>query len=129
MPVFSNHKNITPDRGFSFPKFFSTRKKNLNVRQNIFSAFFLIRTTKVIFRFDCLIQERSTYDELMSALNTEDHRHCFELNVIKLDVLCLGVSNVIKLLSKLDHKVMQRLFLTGHRSQVFGKNRSTETDP
>jgi hypothetical protein len=58
---------------------------------------------KLVFRFDCIVQERATFDELMGALSSESNR--FQLQITKLDLLCLGKGNIIKLLNKLDKSV------------------------
>lgn len=58
---------------------------------------------KLVFRFDCIVQERATFDELMGALSSESNR--FQLQITKLDLLCLGKGNIIKLLNKLDKNV------------------------
>lgn len=57
----------------------------------------------MILKFDCTLQERATFEELMGALNTDSQ--LFQLQITKLDLLCLGKSNIIKLLSKLDKNV------------------------
>lgn len=53
-----------------------------------------------------MLQERSTFEELMGALNTTTtYNSRFQLQISKLDLLCLGKGNIIKLLNKLDKQV------------------------
>ncbi len=59
----------------------------------------------LILKFDCILQERATYDELMGALEANSLTQRFCLQVSKLDLLCLGKTNIIKLLEKLDKSV------------------------
>ena len=64
---------------------------------------------QLIFKFDCILQERSTYDELMGALDANSATNSrFCLQVSKLDLLCLGKTNIIKLLEKLDKNVSNK---------------------
>lgn len=59
----------------------------------------------LVFKFDCVLQERATYDELMGALDANRLNSRFCLQVSKLDLLCLGKSNIIRLLEKLEKQV------------------------
>jgi hypothetical protein len=59
----------------------------------------------LILKFDCILQERATYDELMGALEANSVTNRFCLQVAKLDLLCLGKTNIIKLLDRLDKNV------------------------
>ena len=54
-----------------------------------------------------MLQERSSFDELMSALNSTANKSnsYFQLQISKLDLLCLGKGNIIKLLDRLDKQV------------------------
>lgn len=65
---------------------------------------------QLVFRFDCILQERPTYDELMGALEANSLNSRFRMQICKLDLLCLGKTNIIKLLDKLDKNVS--FFLT-----------------
>lgn len=58
----------------------------------------------MVFRFDCILQERATYDELIAAISSNNR---FQLQIKKLDLLCLGKGNIIKLLDKLDKIVSE----------------------
>ena len=60
---------------------------------------------QLVFKFDCILQERATFDELMGALEANSANTRFLLQIAKLDLLCLGKSNIIKLLDKLDKQV------------------------
>lgn len=60
---------------------------------------------QLVFRFDCILQERATYDELMGALEANALNTRFRMQIAKLDLLCLGKANIIKLLEKLDKNV------------------------
>ena len=60
---------------------------------------------QLVFRFDCILQERATFDELMGALDANSLNTRFKLQIAKLDLLCLGKANIIKLLDKLDKEV------------------------
>jgi hypothetical protein len=60
---------------------------------------------KLVFKFDCILQERATYEELMGALEANSMNTRFSLQISKLDLLCLGKSNIIKLLDKLEKNV------------------------
>lgn len=60
---------------------------------------------QLVFRFDCILQERATYDELMGALEANSLNTRFRMQITKLDLLCLGKTNIIKLLDKLDKNV------------------------
>ena len=60
---------------------------------------------QLVFKFDCILQERATYDELMGALDGNSMNSRFSLQIAKLDLLCLGKSNIIKLLEKLEKNV------------------------
>lgn len=62
---------------------------------------------QLVFKFDCILQERATFDELMGALDANSLNTRFILQISKLDLLCLGKSNIIKLLEKLDKNVSQ----------------------
>jgi hypothetical protein len=54
----------------------------------------------------CILQERATFDELMGALEANSNPNTrFTLQITKVDLLCLGKSNIIKLLEKLDKDV------------------------
>jgi hypothetical protein len=64
----------------------------------------------LILKFDCILQERATYDELMGALDANSITQRFCLQVSKLDLLCLGKTNIIKLLEKLDKSVRPMFF-------------------
>lgn len=61
---------------------------------------------QLVFRFDCILQERATYDELMGALEANSVNTRFSMQIAKLDLLCLGKTNIIKLLEKLDKNVI-----------------------
>ena len=53
-----------------------------------------------------MLQERSTFEELMGALNSNTISNSrFQLQITKLDLLCLGKGNIIKLLNKLEKEV------------------------
>jgi hypothetical protein len=60
---------------------------------------------QLVFKFDCILQERATYDELMGALEANSLNTQFSLQISKLDLLCLGKANIIKLLDKLEKNV------------------------
>ena len=60
---------------------------------------------QLVFKFDCILQERATFEELMGALEANSVNTRFILKISKLDLLCLGKSNIIKLLNKLDKEV------------------------
>ena len=60
---------------------------------------------QLVFRFDCILQERATYDELMGALDANSLNTRFRMQIAKLDLLCLGKTNIIRLLEKLDKNV------------------------
>ena len=60
---------------------------------------------QLVFKFDCILQERATFEELMGALEANSINTRFILKIAKLDLLCLGKSNIIKLLNKLDKSV------------------------
>jgi hypothetical protein len=60
---------------------------------------------QLVFKFDCILQERATFDELMGALDANSLNTRFKLQISKLDLLCLGKTNIIKLLDKLDKEV------------------------
>jgi hypothetical protein len=60
---------------------------------------------QLVFKFDCILQERATFDELIGALEANSMNTRFSLQISKLDLLCLGKSNIIKLLDKLDKNV------------------------
>lgn len=60
---------------------------------------------QLVFKFDCILQERATYDELMGALEANAQNSRFSLQIAKLDLLCLGKSNIIKLLNRLEKHV------------------------
>ncbi len=60
---------------------------------------------QLVFKFDCILQERATFEELMGALEANSINTRFILKISKLDLLCLGKSNIIKLLNKLDKEV------------------------
>lgn len=66
---------------------------------------------KLIFKFDCILQERATYDELMGALEANSQNSRFSLQIGKLDLLCLGKSNIIKLLNRLEKHCIEGLRL------------------
>jgi hypothetical protein len=59
----------------------------------------------LVFKFDCVLQERATFEELIGALDANQVTSQFKLQIVKLDLLCLGKSNIIKLLNKLDKSV------------------------
>jgi hypothetical protein len=53
-----------------------------------------------------MLQERSSFEELMGALNTTTSNNSrFQLQISKLDLLCLGKGNIIKLLTRLEKQV------------------------
>jgi hypothetical protein len=54
-----------------------------------------------------MLQERSTFEELMGALNSNTNNR-FQLQITKLDLLCLGKGNIIKLLNKLEKEVKKK---------------------
>lgn len=60
---------------------------------------------QLVFRFDCMLQERPTFDELMGALDANALNTRFRMQVVKLDLVCLGKANIIRLLDKLDKNV------------------------
>ena len=60
---------------------------------------------QLVFKFDCILQERATFDELMGALEANTHNSRFSLQIGKLDLFCLGKSNIIKLLNRLEKHV------------------------
>lgn len=60
---------------------------------------------QLVFKFDCILQERATFDELMGALDANSLNTRFKLQIAKLDLLCLGKTNIMKLLDKLDKEV------------------------
>ena len=61
---------------------------------------------QLVFKFDCILQERATFDELMGALDAASSMSTrFTLQICKLDRVCLGKSNIIKLLEKVDKSV------------------------
>lgn len=64
---------------------------------------------RLVFKFDCILQERSTYDELMGALDANSSNNRFCLHISKLDLLCLGKANIIKLLDKLEKEVIKKI--------------------
>ncbi|CAF0725495.1 unnamed protein product [Brachionus calyciflorus] len=66
---------------------------------------------QLIFKFDCILQERATFDELMGALEANAGNNRFCMQICKLDLLCLGKSNIIKLLDKLDKELIEGLRL------------------
>jgi Ran GTPase-activating protein (RanGAP) involved in mRNA processing and transport len=66
---------------------------------------------QLVFKFDCILQERATYDELMGALEANSLNTRFSLQVAKLDLLCLGKTNIIKLLDKLEKTHIEGLRL------------------
>lgn len=66
---------------------------------------------QLVFKFDCILQERATYDELMGALEANSHNARFSLQIGKLDLLCLGKSNIIKLLNRLEKHCIEGLRL------------------
>lgn len=66
---------------------------------------------KLVFKFDCILQERATYEELMGALEANSQNSRFSLKIEKLDLLCLGKSNIIKLLNRLDKHCIEGLRL------------------
>ena len=63
---------------------------------------------QLVFKFDCILQERATFEELMGALDANSANTRFILKISQLDLLCLGKSNIIKLLNKLDKSVSIR---------------------
>lgn len=63
---------------------------------------------QLVFKFDCILQERATYDELMGALEANSLNTRFSLQISKLDLLCLGKTNIIKLLDKLEKNVKNK---------------------
>lgn len=66
---------------------------------------------QLVFRFDCVLQERGTYDELMGALEANALNTRFKMQISKLDLVCLGKTNIIKLLEKLDKAYIEGLRL------------------
>jgi len=66
---------------------------------------------QLVFKFDCILQERATYDELMGALEANSLNTRFSLQISKLDLLCLGKTNIIKLLDKLEKNCIEGLRL------------------
>lgn len=66
---------------------------------------------QLVFRFDCILQERATYDELMGALDANSLNTRFRMQIAKLDLLCLGKTNIIRLLEKLDKNYIEGLRL------------------
>lgn len=66
---------------------------------------------QLVFKFDCILQERATYDELMGALEANSLNTRFSLQISKLDLLCLGKTNIIKLLDKLEKHCIEGLRL------------------
>jgi hypothetical protein len=57
----------------------------------------------------CILQERATFDELMGELEANSNPNTrFTLKITKVDLLCLGKSNIIKLSAKLDKIVDQK---------------------
>ncbi len=60
---------------------------------------------QLVFKFDCILQERATYEELMGALEANSLNTRFSLQISKLDLLCLGKTNIIRLLNKLEKNV------------------------
>ena len=91
-----------PDEQRTFKTFYLTHSiLNLTINFILFLQKF---DWPVVFRFDCILQERSTFEELMGALNASTNNR-FQLQIIKLDLLCLGKGNIIKLLDKLDKNV------------------------
>lgn len=68
---------------------------------------------QLVFKFDCILQERATFEELMGALEANSINTRFILKISKLDLLCLGKSNIIKLLNKLDKEVSSKNELFG----------------
>lgn len=66
---------------------------------------------QLVFKFDCILQERATYDELMGALEANSQNSRFSLQIGKLDLLCLGKSNIIKLLNRLEKHCIEGLRL------------------
>lgn len=77
---------------------------NSNVRSDLKKTTSL-PDEKLIFKFDCILQERSTYEELMGALEANAINKRFCMQICKLDLLCLGKANIIKLLEKLEIEV------------------------
>ncbi|RMZ96565.1 leucine-rich repeat-containing 14-like, partial [Brachionus plicatilis] len=74
---------------------------NSNVRNDLKKTTSL-PDEKLVFKFDCILQERSTFEELMGALEANAVNKRFCMQICKLDLLCLGKSNIIKLLEKLE---------------------------
>lgn len=67
---------------------------------------------RLVFKFDCILQERATFDELMGALEANNNSNTrFTLQITKVDLLCLGKTNIIKLLDKLEKKYIEGLRL------------------
>ena len=61
---------------------------------------------QLVFKFDCILQERATYDELMGALEAASSMNTrFILQIARLDLVCMGKTNIIKLLDKLEKSV------------------------
>ncbi len=57
---------------------------------------------QLVFKFDCILQERAAFDELIGALEANSQNSRFSLQISKLDLVCLGKSNIIKLLDRLE---------------------------
>ncbi len=57
---------------------------------------------QLVFKFDCILQERAAFDELIGALEANAQNSRFSLQISKLDLVCLGKSNIIKLLNRLE---------------------------
>lgn len=66
---------------------------------------------QLVFKFDCILQERATFDELMGALEANTQNSRFSLQIGKLDLFCLGKSNIIKLLNRLEKHCIEGLRL------------------
>lgn len=91
--------------------------ENLCERPNTYIRNDLKKTTslpdeQLVFKFDCILQERATYDELIGALDAANSMNSrFLLQIAKLDLVCLGKSNIIKLLDRIDKKSVEGLRL------------------
>lgn len=66
---------------------------------------------QLVFKFDCILQERAAFDELIGALEANSQNARFSLQISKLDLVCLGKSNIIKLLSKLEKHCIEGIRL------------------
>lgn len=59
----------------------------------------------LIFKFDCILQERATLEELIGALDHNGSNFC--LQICKLELLCIGKAYIKRLLDKIDKMVSQ----------------------